>query len=189
MSRSRSSGRTKVIGVTVLAVAALAAGGATVALHAQHPTTPTSAGSASTGSAAATSVPVARPAAEPSATPTTRAPLPDPADVATDTATAGLGMVITYASVEKTTGDVVVGAYVAGLVENGGTCSVVLTQGGAAPHATSQGTADASTTDCGELRIPAASVSPGTWKATLSYVSPAGGRGAKASGVTMVDVP
>lgn len=188
MSRSRSSGR-KAAAVTVLAVAALAVGGATLALHSRDAATPSAVAPTATGSAAATSVPVAQPAAVSSATPSTHSPLPNPADVATDTATASLGMVVTYASVEKATGDVVIGAYVAGLVENGGTCSVVLTKGGAAPHATSQGAASASTTSCGELRIPASSVGPGTWQANLTYSSPAGGQGARAAGSTTVEVP
>lgn len=188
MSRSRSSGR-KAAAVTVLAVAALAAGGATVALHARDSATPSAVVPSSTSSAAGTSVPVAQPAAVSTATPSTHSPLPNPADVATDTATASLGMVVTYASVEKSTGDVVIGAYVAGLVEDGGTCSVVLTRGGATPHATSHGTASASTTSCGELRIPASSVGPGTWKANLTYASPAGGQGARAAGSATVNVP
>lgn len=193
MSPSRSPRRTKVIAVAVavLAVAALAAGGVAVALHAQDAAAPSSAAATSTSRAADTSAPVTQPAAETSASPTTsttRAPLPNPDAVATDTVVPQTGLVITYASVEKSTGDVVIGAYMAGILEDGGTCAVAMTQGGRTLTAQSRAAADATTTDCGQLRIPAGSVSPGTWRANVSYSSPAGGKGVKARGVTMVDV-
>jgi hypothetical protein len=65
-----------------------------------------------------------------------------------------------------------VGAYLAGVAESGGTCTLTLT--GVAGTATAQVTAepDAASTSCPTLAVPGAELSSGTWSAVVSYASP-----------------
>jgi cytoskeletal protein RodZ len=183
MSRSRSSRRRKVLGVAALVVAVVGVGGATMALRAQDTQTPAAATSTSASpSASSTTVP----AAAPSSTPVN--PPPDPEDVATDTVHADeAGVQITYAGFDATSGGVIVGSVVTGLIEDGGTCSVVLSQGQRSAHAESAATADASSTSCGQMLVPESALNPGSWTATVSYASPAGQ--VRGTATTTVDVP
>lgn len=65
-----------------------------------------------------------------------------------------------------------VGGYVSGVIEGGGTCTLTLTKAGVNVTVRQPATADASTTMCGELDVPGARLSAGTWRAVLSYRSP-----------------
>ncbi|MFP5373056.1 MAG: hypothetical protein ACLGI3_20255 [Actinomycetes bacterium] len=99
----------------------------------------------------------------------------DPRDVATDTAVpASAAVQITYAGVDDAAGGVSVGAYVAGLIEEGGRCTLTLSLDGASATSESESVADARTTSCGELIVPVADLSPGTWTADVAYASPRG---------------
>jgi hypothetical protein len=102
-------------------------------------------------------------------------PPADPADVATDTATpASAAVQITYSGADDATQGVTVGAYVAGLIEDGGTCAMTLTLDGKSASAESAGLADASTTSCGQLLVPFSELSAGTWAVEVTYASPSG---------------
>ena len=95
--------------------------------------------------------------------------------VATDTpvvvTTSAVPVAVTYSGFNPTAGAVQVGGYVSGVVEDGGTCTLTLTQGGATVAVTARASADATTTTCGALSVPRAKLAPGTWQALLSYAS------------------
>lgn len=65
-----------------------------------------------------------------------------------------------------------VSGYVAGVVENGGTCRVTLSHDGETVTAKHTGLADATTTACGAIEVGDEDMSSGWWKAVLSYESP-----------------
>lgn len=103
---------------------------------------------------------------------------PDPTNVATDSpvvvAPTTEGVVrMTYIGWDKAAGAVEAAGFVPGVVESHGTCVLTLTSGGSSITASVAGTADASSTSCGGLTVPGASVSPGTWGAVLTYESSA----------------
>jgi hypothetical protein len=62
--------------------------------------------------------------------------------------------------------------YVAGVVEDGGTCTLTLAKDGRQVTADAQATPDASTTACGSVAVPGDQLTPGVWQAVLSYASP-----------------
>jgi hypothetical protein len=161
-------------------VVAAAAGGVYVAAR----------GSGEPWTARADNVVVAPPT-DPSAAPATGAaiePPADPEDVATDTATpAAAALQITFAGADDVAGGVVVGAYIAGLIEDGGECSLTLSGNGQPVSVTTDSVPDASTTSCGQLLVPYAEVAPGTWTADVTYASPGGHSVAGAS--TTIEVP
>lgn len=65
-----------------------------------------------------------------------------------------------------------VSAYVPGVIQDGGTCTVKLVKGGATVTKTVNGIKDATTTRCPVITIPKAEFSStGTWTATVSYNS------------------
>ena len=66
---------------------------------------------------------------------------------------------------------VMVGGYVPGVVEEGGTCTLTLTQAGKSVSAKVSATADASSTACGAVTVAGNSLAAGTWQAVLSYAS------------------
>jgi hypothetical protein len=112
----------------------------------------------------------------------------DPEDVATDTATpAAAALQITYAGADDAEGGVVVGAYIGGLIEDGGECSLTLSGDGQPVSVTTESVPDASTTSCGQLLVPYDQVAPGTWTADVTYSSPGGHSVADAS--TTIEVP
>jgi hypothetical protein len=82
-------------------------------------------------------------------------------------------VVLSYASFDPNSAAVVAAGYVTPVIEDGGTCTLSLTKAGATVTATSTGTADASTTACGNLRVSRSRLSAGTWRAVLRYSSPA----------------
>ena len=116
---------------------------------------------------------------------------PDPTDVATDSpvvvAPTTEGVVrMTYIGWNAAAGAVEAAGFLPGVVESDGTCILTLTESGSSITASVAGTADASSTSCGGLAIPRASVLPGTWSAVLTYES-AASRGT--SETTQVEIP
>jgi hypothetical protein len=108
-------------------------------------------------------------------TPLISPPPENPADVATDTAVPTLAALqITYAGPDDAAGGIAVGAYVAGLIEEGGRCALTLSKEGESAGAESEALADASTTSCGQLLVPFSELEPGTWTAEVTYTSPTG---------------
>lgn len=115
-------------------------------------------------------------------------PPADPEDVATDTATpSAAALVITYSEADAAGDAVMVGAYVAGLIEDGGRCTMTLTLDGASVSTGTDGVADVGTTSCGQMSAPLAELSPGTWTVDVTYSSPTGSSVAPARAT--VDVP
>lgn len=103
---------------------------------------------------------------------------PDPyegQEVATDEPVVATGeqvrVTVTYAGWEPSVGEVQVGGYVAGITEEGGTCTLSLTKDGRTVTGSKQALADASTTACGAVVVPGDELSAGTWQAVLSYRS------------------
>jgi hypothetical protein len=150
--------RTALLVIGVLAVGGAAAAGYVVS----HP--------GATEQAAAAADPW-----QPTGTAAVSPPPADPADVATDTAKpASAALQITYSGTDPAGDGVAVGAYVAGLIEDGGTCAMTLTLDGHTASVQTDGLADASTTSCGRLVVPFSKLSPGTWTAEVTYSSPSG---------------
>ena len=119
------------------------------------------------GASAATTVATTTPLISP--------PPENPADVATDTAVPTLAALqITYAGPDDAAGGIAVGAYVAGLIEEGGRCALTLSKEGESAGAESEALPDASTTSCGQLVVPFSELEPGTWTAEVTYTSPTG---------------
>lgn len=77
----------------------------------------------------------------------------------------------TYSGWDRPTSGVVVGGVVTGVIEDGGTCTVTLTRGGATAEGSSDGVPDARGTSCAEIRVPGDQLSSGEWSAILSYRS------------------
>ena len=112
---------------------------------------------------------------QPTGTAAVSPPPANPADVATDTAKpASAAVQITFSGTDEAGEGVAVGAYVAGLVEQGGTCTLTLTLDGKTASAQSEALPDAQTTSCGQIVVPFSDLSPGTWAADLAYSSPSG---------------
>lgn len=146
--------------------------------------TDAAASSASSASAAASAAATAAPG-------TYGAPvdpsLPNPTDVASDTpvpaptagaadptdpAGAAAEVVITYSGWTDAPAGVEVGAYLAGVAESGGTCTLTLTSGAGSATAAVPGEPDAASTSCPNLTVPGTALSSGTWSAVVSYESP-----------------
>ncbi|MGY1635031.1 hypothetical protein ACI78V_00060 [Geodermatophilus sp. SYSU D00742] len=81
-------------------------------------------------------------------------------------------LVVTYSGFDVPTGAVLVGAYVAGVLENGGECGLSLSDGSTERTATVEAVADARTTSCGELTLP--EMTPGSWSGQVTYTSARG---------------
>jgi hypothetical protein len=120
--------------------------------------------------------------------------LPNPTDVAVDPTTppadpaagSSADVVVTYSGWVDQSSSVEVGAYVAGVVESGGTCTLTLTGPGSTRTATVTGEADAGSTSCPTMAVPGAQLSTGSWTAVVAYRSTdASGTSASAT----VDVP
>lgn len=120
--------------------------------------------------------------------------LPNPTDVAVDPTTASAGpatsssadVVVTYSGWIDQSTSVEVGAYVAGVVESGGTCTLTLTGPGSPRTASVTGEADAGSTSCPAMVVPGSKLSRGSWTAVVGYTSAA--VSGTSSAVT-VDVP
>src|SRR3954452_13545606 len=129
------------------------------------------AASASSASAAASAAATAAPGtygspADPS--------LPNPTDVATDapvpSPTADSApVVITYSGWTNASVGVEVGAYVSGIAESGGSCTLTLTFGSRSASSRVAGEPDVSSTSCPNMAVAADELSAGTWSAVVSY--------------------
>jgi hypothetical protein len=89
-------------------------------------------------------------------------------DAARPTAT---DVVLSYLVWDGAAGAVLAGGYVSPVVEDGGTCTLELSRDGESVSASSTALPDASTTSCGELRVPGGELEPGEWSAVLTYES------------------
>ncbi|MGK5113007.1 MULTISPECIES: hypothetical protein [unclassified Geodermatophilus] len=78
-------------------------------------------------------------------------------------------LVVTYSGFDVATGAVLVGAYVAGLLEDGGECGLTLSDGTTERTATVEAVPDARTTSCGELTLP--EMRPGSWSGEVTYTA------------------
>jgi hypothetical protein len=63
------------------------------------------------------------------------------------------------------------GGIVPAIVESGGRCTLTLTQGGTMADASSDAIDNVTSTSCGEMLVPGDRLSPGTWRAVLTYES------------------
>ena len=129
-------------------------------------------------------------------TPTGAAPTPTPTSPGVASPTARptgpavpvkkVTVTVSYSGWMADAAQVEVGAYVEGVIEKTGTCTLTLTRSGRSVTATNPGAADATSTTCGALAIPGTKLSSGTWSAVVSYASPTS---AGASTPTEVKVP
>src|SRR3712207_4063127 len=101
-------------------------------------------------------------------TPTTPAPEPEEDD---DGGLAAVVFSLSYTGYDAAAGAVVAGGYADGVVEEDATCTLVLRRGGVELRGESLGTADVTTTACGEVRVAGDALTSGTWEAVLSYTS------------------
>ncbi|MGY1747623.1 hypothetical protein [Blastococcus sp. SYSU D00695] len=95
----------------------------------------------------------------------TDAPGPDTTDV-----------VLSFVAYDEASDELQAGGYVRPVVEDGGTCTLVLVpeaEGAAELEVTVSGLADASTTVCGGFSVAGDDLVPGTWTAVLRYGSAA----------------
>lgn len=81
--------------------------------------------------------------------------------------------VITRANYFPDTQKVDASGFVAGILEEGGSCTLTLQKDGVSVTATSQATPNAQSVSCGIISIGRDKLSPGSWKAQLSYNSAA----------------
>ncbi|MGY2005223.1 hypothetical protein [Blastococcus sp. SYSU DS1024] len=93
-------------------------------------------------------------------------------------------LVVTYSGFDVATGAVLVGAYVAGVLETGGECGLTLTDGASERTTTVEAVPDARTTSCGELTLP--EMTPGSWTGEATYTSAGGDQLSRA---VSVEVP
>ena len=140
------------------------------AVHEESPDPTPSVGGPITGS----------PSDDPSPSPSSTAPsAPGPSPVAPVETTQpepaipsvpDASVVVTYAEWEEGASTVEVGAYV-GVVEEGGTCTLILTHGSVTRTSELPALPDVSTTSCSGFQVPGADLSPGIWEAVVSYES------------------
>jgi hypothetical protein len=76
--------------------------------------------------------------------------------------------------------------YAAGVVEGGGTCTLILTQGARQVTADVEAMPDASTTACGSVAVGGSQLGAGSWQAVLRYESPTS---SGSSAPVQIDVP
>ncbi|WP_285041573.1 hypothetical protein [Plantibacter sp. LMC-P-059a] len=79
--------------------------------------------------------------------------------------------VLVFATVDADGAAVSASAYVAGVIENGGTCTFTFTAGDAVVTAEAEGLADRATTSCGTVQVPIDQFTSGPWSASVSYTS------------------
>jgi hypothetical protein len=165
--------------VAVLTVTAVAGAGVAVGVFLAHgaPGTPAASSSAPAPTSDAGSLDDGSGLDDVSAEPTASiGPDPDTGQsVATDEPVVATGsevaVTVTFYGWNATSQVVQVGGYVAGVVEEGGVCTLTLTKGGRSVTGRTDAVADASTTACGAVTVPGDRVSAGTWQAVLSYSS------------------
>jgi hypothetical protein len=156
--------------VLILAVAAAAVAAAAFLLA------PRLTGSTTTDGAARGSGEVAAGTGAAAATTAPYTIKPEPTKVATDAPVSRnngqVQVALTYATFDESSGTVQASGFVAGIIEDGGTCTLTLTSGSDEVTARSTAVADATTTTCGLLQT-GPGLAAGTWHAALSYTSDA----------------
>ncbi|WP_041241614.1 hypothetical protein [Geodermatophilus obscurus] len=106
---------------------------------------------------------------EPPSRPTATTSAPQPEE--DDGELTAVAVSLTYTGYDAAAAAVVAGGYAAGVVEEDATCTLVLRREGVELRGESLGTANVTTTDCGEVRVGGAALTSGTWEAVLSYTS------------------
>ncbi|MFC8192693.1 hypothetical protein ACFUMH_13640 [Cellulomonas sp. NPDC057328] len=175
----RTGGGVATLAVAVLlsttACAGLAPGGAAPAT----PSTTSSADATPTSSASPEATALAP---EPDMTAPAGVPAPD----APPTTSGPVEVVPTWSAVDAATGDLQVSAYVT-VVEATGSCTLTVTgPEGRTASVGVEAEADAKTTTCGVMSVPASQLARGTWSGTVTYTSPTS---AGSATVPPVDVP
>jgi hypothetical protein len=84
-----------------------------------------------------------------------------------------IDVVLSFADWNDSARAVEAAGYVSPVVESGGTCTIELRLDGRDVVARAPGEPDATTTVCGDLRVPRDALTPGVWTAVLRYESPA----------------
>lgn len=79
--------------------------------------------------------------------------------------------VMVVAGVDLDGKNVTVSGYVAGVVEDDGTCTFTLEHDSSSVSVSTTGRADRSTTTCGSAQVPTEDLERGTWTASLTYSS------------------
>lgn len=181
-TRRRKRGASLALVLSAVAITAVAA----IAAFVIAPRVNNQASSGPPAPSAATTSAAATPLAQGAAATTTSAPYtikPEPRAVATDApvkrSNGQVDVMLTYAKFDQARGTVQASGFVAGIIEDGGRCTLTLTQGARTVTATSTAAADATTTTCGRLETPPG-IAAGTWNAVLTYES-AHARGASRS--------
>ncbi|WP_456789389.1 hypothetical protein [Cellulomonas sp. P5_C5] len=124
---------------------------------------------------ATTTGPTSAPTTAPTTAPTDDAPPASPEPTSAAPAPDDLTKVsvtIAYAGWVTDAARVEVGAYVDGVIEGTGTCTLTLTRSGREVTTTVPAVADASSTSCGAVTVDGAQLSSGTWSAVVDYGSP-----------------
>lgn len=78
---------------------------------------------------------------------------------------------LTYFGWNADIGAVDAGGIVPEIVEAGGRCTLTLTMGGTTADASSEAIDNVTSTACSEMVVPGDRLSPGTWRAVLTYES------------------
>src|SRR3954462_3769067 len=129
--------------------------------------------SAASSTSAASSAPSTSVASSAPSTSAASSAASSPSASATATARVGTAAVITtYSGWVASPAGVEVGAYVAGVAESGGTCTLTLTSGAGSATAEVPAEPDAASTSCPTLTVPGSKLSSGTWSAVVTYESP-----------------
>jgi hypothetical protein len=172
-----------VLAASLLAGCTSSGGGSPSAPASSPASLPTS--SAATGlpttSAAPTTVPGTTAATSPSSTPTTPA-APDTSSPAGRTVT----VQITFAGWDAPSHSAQVNAFVPSLVVRDGTCTLTLSSGAVQRTTTVVAHSTPQATNCGLMSIPGAQLSPGSWRAVVSFRS---SEAVGASKPTTIQVP
>jgi hypothetical protein len=116
---------------------------------------------------------------------TTAAPEPEDEDEADAGGLTAVAVSLSYTGYDTAAAAVVAGGYADGVVEEDATCTLVLRRDGVELRGESLGTANVTTTDCGEVRVGGDALTSGTWEAVLSYTSDTSA-GESAAGEVMV---
>jgi len=165
--------------VAVLAVAAVAGGGVAAGVFLGRGMPGEAADASSPVAPTSSAAPVGDETGFEEVSPTATASIgPDPDAgqvVATDEPVVASGssvdVSVSFAGWDPTRSEVQVDGFIAGISEEGGTCTLSLTKDGRTVTGSAPGVADARMTACGGLVVPGDQVSGGTWQAVLSYRS------------------
>lgn len=130
--------------------------------------------------------PTAEPSDQPTPTPATSPPRPNPKPTPT-TPQLDATATVSIATVDHSSGNLVVGGYVTGLFEDGGTCifTVVPASGAIPLVATTTGLANVDSTSCGSTSFTPDRFGPGTYSVVLGYQN---SKGSTASAPVSMDV-